>query len=143
MTLDSLYQQKILEHNRAPRHRFEMADATHSARGMDALCGDDLRIWLKLHDGVVEQASWSGEACVITTASASMLSDWLVGKTPGEIRNGYARFADLLEQPERMDEPDLTAFNALKPVARFPSRVRNALLPWKTALEALEGDSLS
>ncbi|MCA1780117.1 MAG: SUF system NifU family Fe-S cluster assembly protein [Xanthomonadaceae bacterium] len=139
MALTELYQARILEHNRAPHNHFEMPDATHSAHGLDALCGDNIRVWLKLRDGVVEQASWSGEACVITTASASMLSDWLVGKTLDDVRDGLAQFAELLENPETESKRGLGPFNALQPVARFPSRVRNAFLPWKTALDALEG----
>ncbi|MDT8437373.1 MAG: SUF system NifU family Fe-S cluster assembly protein [Wenzhouxiangellaceae bacterium] len=137
MPLNDLYQARILEHNRAPCNRFEMPDATHSARGLDALCGDDLQLWLNVRDGVVERASWSGEACVITTASASMLSDWVIGKRPAEIERGYRAFAGLLEDPESDNDPQLGPFNALQPVGRFPSRKRNALLPWKTALDAL------
>jgi len=142
MALSQLYQARILEHNRAPHNHFELPDATHSARGLDALCGDDLRIWLKVREGVVEQASWSGEACVVTTASASMLSDWLVGKSLDQVQAGFDSFAELLEAPEANNHMPLGQFNALKPVAKFPSRKRNAMLPWKTVLKALsEGQS--
>lgn len=137
MTLTELYRARILEHNRAPHNHFELADATHSARGLDALCGDDIQIWLKVCNGVVEQFSWSGEACVITTASASMLSDWIVGKTRTDVQQGLKQFFDLLENPEVESKHELGPFHALKPVGRFPSRKRNALLPWKAALEAL------
>lgn len=139
MALTELYQARILEHNRAPHNHFELPDATHTARGLDALCGDDLRIWLKVRDDVVEQASWSGEACVITTASASMLSDWIVGRNLDQLRSARRQFSALLDDPELNRVDDLGPFNALKPVGRFPSRKRNALLPWDTAIDALRG----
>ncbi|MEX0915719.1 MAG: SUF system NifU family Fe-S cluster assembly protein [Wenzhouxiangellaceae bacterium] len=140
MSLDQLYQSKILEHNRVPHNHFEMPDATHSARGTDALCGDDIRIWLKLVDGMVERASWSGEACAITTASASMLSDWLVGRRVDEIEAARECFTGLLEDQSLPDAPAFGEINALRAVGSFPSRKRNALLPWKATLEALNPD---
>ena len=142
MALNELYQSRLLEHNRAPHHRHEMADATHRARGLDALCGDDLWVWLRLEDGRIRAASWSGEACVVTTASASMLCDWLRGRTPSEVAAGLEAFTALLESETPTDRPELGPFNSLAAVGQFPSRMRNALLPWKTALDALErGDS--
>lgn len=138
MSLDSLYQSRILEHNRSPHHHFRLDRATHCARGLDALCGDDLWIWLELRDGVIRKASWTGEACVITTASASMLTDWLAGRTPAELKAGYRRFRELLQDPALDDDGDLGEFNDLRPVHAFPSRVRNALLPWTTALDAVK-----
>jgi len=137
MALNELYQARILEHNRAPHNHFELPDATHSARGLDALCGDDIHVWLKIRDGVVEQASWSGEACVITTASASMLSDWIIGRRLDQVCKGRDRFVELLENSELESATELGALNALKPVGRFPSRKRNALLPWETAIQAI------
>jgi len=137
MPLSQLYQSRILEHNRAPHNHFELPEATHSARGLDALCGDDMRMWLRVEGETVREASWSGEACAITTASASMLTHWLVGRTPEEIVDGHARFRRMLEDPEAPDDPGLEDINILRVVGRFPSRKRNALLPWRTALDAL------
>ena len=137
MSLDDLYQSKILEHNRAPRNHFELSDATHSANGMDALCGDDIRVWIRVEDGRVAAASWSGEACAITTASASMLSRWLAGRCIEEIGPAFQLFRALLEKPDQPDAAALGDINALRAVGRFPSRRRNALLPWEASLEAL------
>lgn len=140
MSLNELYQSRLLEHNRAPQHHHAMADATHHARGMDALCGDDLSIWLRVVDGRIEAASWTGEACVVTTASASMLTEWLIGRTRDQLAAGFAAFVRLLDVEANVQTPELGEFNALAAVGRFPSRVRNALLPWKTALEALDSE---
>lgn len=138
MSLDQLYQSKILEHNRAPHNHFEMLDATHSARGLDALCGDDIRVWIRIDDDRVAAASWSGDACAITTASASMLSRWLTGRRIEEIGPAFELFEELLEGQDSPDAPLLGEINALRAVGRFPSRRRNALLPWNAALDALK-----
>ncbi|SRR6056297_258496 len=137
MSLDQLYQSRILEHNRAPHNHFEMSDATHSARGLDALCGDDIRVWLRVRDGRVAAASWSGAACAITTASASMLVNWLTGRRIEEIGPAFELFEGLLEDHDRADAPALGEINALRAVGRFPSRRRNAMLPWNAAVDAL------
>ena len=141
MSLDDLYQSKILEHNRAPHNHFEMSDATHTAHGMDALCGDDIHVWIRVEDGLVAAASWSGEACVITTASASMLSRWLAGHRIEEIGPAFQLFMKLLEKPDQPDALALGEINTLRAVGRFPSRKRNALLPWSAALDALKPSS--
>lgn len=139
MALEKLYQQVILDHNRAPHHYGRLEGATHSARGQDALCGDDILVELRLVDSRVDEAAFSGEACVITTASASMLMDWLEGRARAEIRAAYEHFSRLLDEPESPDAPELGGFNHLRAVSGFPARVRNALLPWRTALSALAG----
>ncbi|MDT8408945.1 MAG: SUF system NifU family Fe-S cluster assembly protein [Wenzhouxiangellaceae bacterium] len=136
MSLSQLYQARILEHNRCPHNHFELDQASHSGHGSDALCGDDLWIWLQISDGIVEAASWTGEACAITTASASMLTDWLAGRQVAQLGPAYRRFECLLDDLDAPDDPELGEFNALRAVGRFPSRKRNALLPWKTALAA-------
>lgn len=138
MALDQLYQSTILEHNRAPNNHFAMSDATHSAHGLDALCGDDIQVWLRVENGHVAAASWSGEACAITTASASMLTSWLGGRRIEEFGRAFGLFRELLEGDDQPDVPALGELNTLRAVGRFPSRRRNAMLPWNAALEALK-----
>ena len=138
MALDDLYQSRILELNRMPLNYAELADATHTARGVDALCGDDLLIQLKVNEaGIIEQACWSGEACAITSASASMLTEWLIGRNQHEIEPGFAAFmACLKDQPASQDSIELGEMQMLRAVRDFPSRVNNALLPWRTVRKA-------
>lgn len=138
MALDRLYQQVILDHNRCPRNHGRLEGATHGARGRDALCGDDILVELRVVDGRIEAAAFSGEACAITTASASMLTDWLAGRTAGELAEAIERFGRLLDDSELPDDPALGDINHLRAVSGFPARVRNALLPWRTALSALD-----
>jgi len=137
MALDKLYQQVILDHNRSPQHYGRLHGATRSARGHDALCGDDILVELRVVDGKIQEAAFSGEACAITTASASMLMDWLVGRTAREVDVKLVRFSHLLEAPDEPDDPELGDINHLRAVSGFPARVRNALLPWRAAIDAL------
>jgi nitrogen fixation protein NifU and related proteins len=141
MALDQLYQQVILEHNRNPLNFGRLAGVTHSARGHDALCGDDILMELEVADGRIAQARFSGEACAVTKASASILTEWLKGKTPDEAARGYRQFSELLSRPQDGDYPELGDLVHLHSVSRFPARVRNALLPWKTALGALRAEA--
>ena len=137
MALDKLYQQLVLDHNRAPRNFGPLSGATHSARGRDALCGDDILLELELDGDRIVRACFSGEACAITTASASMLTEWLAERNVSEVETAYGRFKQLLSDPDGPVFPELGDINELRAVSAFPARVRNALLPWKTALSAL------
>lgn len=137
MSIQQLYRDLILEHNRWPRNFRRLADATHSARGQDASCGDDLLIELKLVDDRVHEAAFSGDACAVTQAAASLLTLWLRGRSPAEIRDGLDRFTRLLENPEGPPDEGLGELNQLQAVGAFPARRRNALLPWRTAVKAL------
>lgn len=137
MALARLYQQVLLDHNRSPRHFGRLAEATHFARGRDGLCGDDILVELRLAEGRIEQAAFSGQSCAITTASASMLMEWLQGKGRDEVERAGERFAQLLDEPQLADDPSLGQINQLRAVSGFPARVRNALLPWRTVASAL------
>jgi len=137
MALDQLYQQCIIDHNRAPRGFGSLAGATHSARGIDGLCGDHILVELEVADGLIRQAMFSGEACAITKASASMIMAWIEGKSRADVLSASERFQAGLTQPELPDDPALGELNYLRAVAGFPARVRNALLPWQAVVKAL------
>lgn len=133
MALDQLYQQLILDHNRCPRNYGRLPMATHHGRGQDALCGDDILLELKVENELIMAAAFSGEACAVTKASASLLTCWLPGHSLGEVSIWKARFAELLAHPEMPDLPELANINQLRAVSAFPARVRNAMLPWQAA----------
>ena len=137
MTLDQLYQQRILEHNKHPQHFGPLPEATHRGRGLDALCGDDIEVALIVQDDQVVDAKFSGEACAVTKASASMLMSWLIGCPITEIPRAYAAFQGLLANPEAPANELLGELNDLQPVGAFPARRGNACLPWEATLEAL------
>lgn len=137
MALEQLYQQIILDHNRHPVGFGRLEKATHASRGVDALCGDNVLIELQLEGDVVQNARFSGEACAVTKASASMLMQWVVGKSAAEIGRASGCFKALLEHRELEDEARLGEINHLRAVSAFPARVKNALLPWETLVRAL------
>lgn len=137
MALEQLYQDVLLEHNRRPCNHSRLSGATHAARGQDASCGDDLLIELVIAGGRIQQAAFSGLACAVTTASASMMTEWLTGRLAAEVQTGLERFQALLEDPGAASDPALGPINQLQPVGAFPARRRNALLPWRTAVKAL------
>lgn len=142
MSIDQLYQGILLDHNRQPRNFKRLDGVTHSARGQDASCGDDLLMELEVRAGTIVQAAFSGEACAVTKASASMLTEWLIGRSVTDVADGLLSFRALLEtqQQQTLDEPDsiLGELVLLQPVGAFPARRRNALLPWRTVLKALD-----
>ena len=138
MALENLYQQLVLDHNRRPRNYHRLNQPTHSGRGLDALCGDDIFVELVVADGVIQDAAFSGQACAITKASASLLTNWLKGKRVEDFRLACSRFQAMMADPALDDWPALGDINQLKAVAAFPARVRNALLPWQAADKALK-----
>jgi len=141
MALDQLYQQLILEHNRSPRNYGPLAGATHSARGFDALCGDDLLFELRVENDRIVEAAFSGEACAVTKASASLLTEWLPGHDRAGVEQGFRDFERLLAGDPVSDSERLGAFASLAALAEFPSRQRNAKLAWRCALKALGRES--
>lgn len=138
MSIQQLYREIVLEHNRWPRNFRRLAGPTHSARGQDASCGDDLLIELKIIDGTVHEAAFSGDACAVTQAAASLLTVWLGGRSTDQVRDGLQRFTALLHNPDASPDGLLGDLNELQPVGAFPARRRNALLPWRTAVKALD-----
>lgn len=138
MSIQQLYRDIVLEHNRWPRNFKRLACATHSARGQDASCGDDLLIELRVIDDTVHEAAFSGDACAVTQASASLLTVWLRGRSPEQVRSGLVRFTALLQDPASPPDAMLGDLNELQPVGAFPARRRNALLPFRTAVKALD-----
>ncbi len=138
MKLSTLYQSRLLELNRTPLNHGSLDAATHSARGQDALCGDDLVIELALDEGgTIINAMWHGQACAITSASASLLTEWIVDRNVGAVQAGFHQFEQMLTDPGVAITDDLGEISMLAAVAHYPSRVKNALLPWKTTLDAL------
>ncbi len=140
--LRDLYQQTILDHTRQPRNRHEMPDATAAAHGHNPLCGDKITLYLKMNNGVIEDISFTGSGCAICTASASMMTEALKGKTLAQVQHLFEAFHTMLTGP--MDqEPDIDELDKLavfSGVREFPVRVKCATLPWHTLQAALKND---
>ena len=141
--LGDLYQELILEHYRRPRNYGRLEDHTRSAEGFNPLCGDRLSVYLKVKDGVIEEAKFEGQGCAISTASASLLTEAVKGKTEAEAEALFRGFQDLLTKPDGEARPDLGKLEALAGVRRFPVRVKCATLAWHTLHAALARERAS
>ena len=110
--VDDLYQETILDHSKRPRNHHSMDDANRKAEGYNPLCGDKLRLYLKVEDDVVQDASFEGSGCAISTASASLMTDSLKGKTRAEALKLMEKFHELLttDTPAQQDLGKLVVF---------------------------------
>lgn len=141
--LDDLYQQVILDHYRHPRNRRRMADADRGAAGHNPLCGDHVEIFLKVEDGIVTDVSFEGGGCAIATASASLMTETVKGKTLAEAKQVFRQFHEMLtgEQREIREDEQLGKLEVFSGVCQYPARVKCATLAWHTFDAALKNDA--
>ena len=139
--LRELYEEVILDHNRNPRNYGRRpAECNRSARGHNPLCGDQVEVSMTLRDnGVIEDIAFSGEGCAISTASASMMTQVLKGRTGDEAKSLFDAMHAVLVEDGAPDLDRLGKLGALLGVKDFPMRVKCATLPWHTMEAALEG----
>ncbi len=137
--LRELYQDVILDHYRRPRHRGALVDANRRAQGFNPLCGDQLTLYVRVKDGVIEEVSFEGSGCAISTASASLLTESIKGKTEREAEALFDRFRELVTQDDVTPHPGLGKLEVLAGVREFPVRVKCATLAWHTLRAALAG----
>ena len=139
--LQDLYQELILDHSRRPRNLRKLAEASRSAEGFNPLCGDKVKVYLKMSGNTVTDASFEGSGCAISTASASIMTEALKGKTREEAEALFEAFHDLVTgRPMAVDSPDLGKLEVFSGVSEFPIRVKCATLSWHTMKAALKGD---
>jgi len=144
MALQDLYRSAVIEHNKCPRNFQELDNASHQSRGLNALCGDDIRVYLVVADEQISQVSFLGQASAITMASASMMTERLVGASP----SGARLLSDALDQLLTGEVDDhlrqrLGELSALEGVRQYPSRIKAARLPWQAMKAALSGDPVA
>src|SRR6478736_8402414 len=137
--LRELYQEVILEHNKAPRNYRELATANHQAEGYNPLCGDHFTVYLDLEDDSIRDISFQGSGCAISKASASMMTQTLKGKTRAEAEKLFGKFHDLVTGHGHPPETEIGKLTVFSGVSEFPARVKCATLAWHTLQAALEG----
>lgn len=136
--IDSLYQQLILRHYRSPRHRGELPDATVEAIARNPSCGDEIRLQLRMEGDAVAGIAFQGEGCSISQAAASMMSSLLMGRSREEALQVADRFTEMMRgDEEAAQDPSLQDLRALAGVARFPVRVKCALLGFEALRRAV------
>jgi len=131
---DDLYREVIIDHTRRPRNKRRLENPTQHAEGMNPVCGDAIEIDLEIRDGAIEDVAFRGEGCAISQSSASMLTERLKGRSTAEARQVLAKFRAMMLEGTEPDQ-ELGDLESLQGVAKFPVRVKCALLCWNV-LEA-------
>jgi nitrogen fixation protein NifU and related proteins len=141
--LRELYQEVILDHSKRPRNVGALDDASGTAEGINPLCGDQAKVYVRVEDGVVKEVRFEGRGCSISTASASMMTEAVRGRTTQEAEALFERFHALItgapDQAAAGLSPELGKLAAFSGVCEFPVRVKCASLPWHTLKRALAG----
>jgi nitrogen fixation protein NifU and related proteins len=138
--LDDLYREILLDHYRQPRNHGGIDAPTCSADGSNPLCGDQVRIDVTIADDHITDISFSGRGCSISQASASMMTEYVKGRTVEEARKGINAFQQMMVTAEAPGLDGFDDIEALIGVAKFPARVKCASLSWKTLEQALAGE---
>lgn len=145
MSVQDLYQQVILEHNKKPRNFGKLEGATHEAEGFNPVCGDHLWVYLQVSDdGIIQNAGFEGSGCAISKASASMMTVALKGKTVDEAQKMFNGMHDLLTGTVK-EGPEVEVLGKLKIFAgiwQYPARVKCAALSWHTMNGAVKSDKI-
>jgi nitrogen fixation NifU-like protein len=136
--LDDLYQEQILDHNKSPRNFRVMENANHKAEGYNPLCGDHVTVYVRLHDGRIEDISFQGSGCAISKASASMMTAELKGKKESEAQVLFDKVHTMLTGEGVDGGQGLGKLTVLSGVCKFPARVKCATLAWHTMNAALK-----
>jgi nitrogen fixation protein NifU and related proteins len=137
MELDDLYQDIILDHFRHPRNKRELTDAEALVDEENPTCGDHIRLTAKVEGGKIADVKYDGKGCAISMASASMMSERLIGMTVPDARRLSADFAAVVRGEKQMTEDELGELAALEGVKQFPLRVKCATMAWHAAESAL------
>jgi nitrogen fixation NifU-like protein len=139
--LRELYQEVILDHHKRPRNCRKPDDANKQADGFNPLCGDKVSVFVRMEDGVVRDIAFQGSGCAISTASASIMTESLKGKSEAEVAQIFERFHDLVtgKTPIDGDNSGLGKLAVFAGVRDYPVRVKCATLAWHTMRAALKG----
>jgi nitrogen fixation NifU-like protein len=138
MELNDLYRDVILDHNRKPRNFGVLEPADAAAEGFNPMCGDRLTLRLKLDDDRISDIRFEGQGCAISTASASLMTEAVKGRTRGEALRLFDRVHQLLTDDAAPAAEELGKLAALSGVREYPARVKCASLCWHTLASALK-----
>ena len=139
--LRDLYQEVILDHNRRPRNFGPLPEANHRAEGNNPLCGDRVTVYLDVEGDRIRNVSFEGAGCAISTASASLMTDALKGRSVEEARSLFHGFHEMVTQGKDQTEEgeeDLGKLAVFTGVREYPMRVKCATLAWHTLMAALD-----
>ena len=139
MDVNDLYQELIIDHGTDPRNHGEIAIHNHDAEGFNPLCGDKIHVYVLLENDIIKDVSFISKGCAISTASASIMSEVIKGKTLLAAQELFTQFIKMLTT-EQQPTGDMGKLMALANVRRYPSRVKCATLAWHTLQNCLGSD---
>lgn len=140
--LRDLYQEVIFDHNRNPRNFRVMENADRQVEGFNPLCGDRLTLFLKMNGDVIADASFQGSGCAISTASVSLMTEIVKGKTEAEAEELFTKFHEMTTgKEEHINLEALGKLAVLAGVREYPARVKCATLAWHTLDAALKNQA--
>lgn len=134
MDIKDLYRELIIDHNKNPKNFGEIRGADFHAEGINPLCGDKYSVFIKLENGKISRAGFTGSGCAISKSSASMMTESIKGKSVKEALELFGDFRTLLSGDSKKDLGKLSVFRG---VHDYPSRVKCASLPWFTMNAAI------
>jgi nitrogen fixation NifU-like protein len=142
LSMDSMYQQIILDHYKHPQHRCLVDPFDAEVHHVNPTCGDEVTLRVKLADGTIADLGWAGEGCSISQASTSVMSELVVGKPVHEALQLQAKFLALMQSQGKSqltdaDEDELDDAVAFEGVSKYPARVKCALLGWMAMKSAV------
>ena len=142
--LRDLYQEVIFDHNRNPRNFRVIENADREVEGFNPLCGDRLTLYLKIADGVIQDASFQGSGCAISTASVSLMTEIIKGKTEQEVEQLFETFHKMTTgKDQAVNLEAVGKLAVLAGVREYPARVKCATLAWHTLDAALKNEQKS
>lgn len=139
--LKDLYQEVIVDHNRSPRNFGKLEEASHVLEGYNPLCGDRLKLYVKLKDDKIENIAFDGSGCAISVASASLMTEALKGKKMSEAEGIFQSFHEMVTSNSAvMDYDKMGKLVAIAGVRDYPTRVKCATLCWHTLHSIIKGE---
>lgn len=131
---NSIYSAALMDHNAHPDNKYDLEGATYSHEGINPSCGDEMTLKLKVNDGVIEKAAFTGHGCAVSQASADIMADLIEGETVEEARRLSGLFLGMIQGKELSDQDreDLDEAAELESISRMPARVKCAELAWRT-----------
>lgn len=138
---DDLYRETILDHYHHPRNRGVIDNATAVVEGINPLCGDELTLYVQADDGKIKDVKLTAKGCSINTASGSMMSEAIIGQSLEQASQTIEAFKQMMLEKRKEDvslPEGMEDLEALQGVKKYPVRIKCALLPWNSLLQAVK-----
>lgn len=139
----NIYTAALMEHNAHPDYKYDLENATDSHEGVNPSCGDELTLKLRIEDGVIAEAAFTGHGCAVSQASADIMADLITGERVEEARRLSGLFLKMVKGDELTDaeREDLDEAAQLESISRMPARVKCAELAWRTLDEMIGSEN--